>query len=142
MITLPPSANTINHVDAKTEINAADLLREASATAYRFSELQLLQHLKTYLGRPLIAHITGVADANTVSRWSSGKACPDRATWERLRTLATVHIALSEIVGSPKSAGQWFTGLNPDLGDQMPADKLRQGQTSQVFAAVRLLAQQ
>ncbi len=76
---------------------------------------ELVGYLKGYLGRPLIAYITGIADANTVSRWSSGKVDPERATWERLRTLATIHLALTRIVGSPESAGQWFTGWNPDL---------------------------
>jgi len=118
-----------------------ELLRAASAEAYRMSGPDLVQHLKRYLGRPLIAHVTKTADANTVSRWATAKASPDRATWERLRTLGTVHLAVTRIVGSAESAGQWLTGVNPDLG-RMPADELREGNVGNVFAAVRLLAQQ
>ena len=120
---------------------ANSLLQAAHREAYHLTESDLIQYLKHILGRPLIAHITGIADANTVSRWSSGRARPDRTVWERLRTVATIHIAISEIVKSPASAAQWFTGTNPYLGDKMPADELRAGHDAAVFAAVRDLAQ-
>ena len=121
--------------------DADSLLQAAHREAYHVSESDLIQYLNYILGRPLIAHITGISDANTVSRWSSGRARPDRTVWERLRTVATIHIAISEIVKSPASAAQWFTGTNPCLGDKMPADELRAGHDAAVFAAVRDLAQ-
>jgi len=121
--------------------DADSLLQAAHREAYHLSESDLIQYLKGILGRPLIAHITGIADANNVSRWASGRARPDRGVWERLRTVATLHIAISEIVKSPTSAAQWFTGTNPYLGDKMPADELRAGHDAMVFAAVRDLAQ-
>ena len=132
MITTP----TLDH-----RTNADSLLQAAHREAYHLTESDLIQYLKHILGRPLIAHITGIANANTVSRWSSGKARPDRTVWERLRTIATIHIAISEIVKSPTSAAQWFTGTNPCLRDKMPADELRAGHDAAVFAAVRDLAQ-
>jgi hypothetical protein len=128
-------------VSSSVDLAPGDLLRAANAEAYRMPGPELVGYLKGYLGRPLIAYMTGIADANTVSRWSSGKVDPERATWERLRTLATIHLALTRIVGSPESAGQWFTGWNPDL-ERSPADELRDGNVGNVFAAVRLLAQQ
>jgi hypothetical protein len=48
---------------------------------------------------------------------------------------------LSAIVGSTTSAAQWFTGINPNLDDKMPADELRDGHDAAVFAAVRDFAQ-
>jgi hypothetical protein len=111
------------------------------APAYLLSETDLIGYLKRVLGRPLIAHVTGTADANNVSRWASGRARPDRVVWERLRTLATLHIALTAIVGSESSGAQWFTGANPSLGFKMPADELRAGNVAPVFAAARDLAQ-
>jgi hypothetical protein len=89
----------------------------------------------------LSAATLGTADANNVSRWASGRSSPDRAVWERLRTLATLHIALTAIVGSESSGAQWFTGANPSLGFKMPADELRADNDAPVFAAVRDLAQ-
>jgi RES domain len=97
---------------------ADELLRAAHRQAYLLSETDLIGYLKRVLGRPLIAHVTGTADANNVSRWASGRARPDRAVWERLRTLATLHIALTAIVGSESSSAQWFTGQpQPRLQD-------------------------
>ena len=61
--------------------------------------------------------------------------------WERLRTLATLHIALTAIIGSESSAAQWFTGANPNLDFTMPADELRAGNVAPVFAAARDLAE-
>jgi len=119
---------------------ADDLLRAAHREAYHLDERALVQYLKEVLGRPLIAHITGIADANNVSRWASGRARPDRGVWERLRTVATLHIALSAIVGST-SAAQWFTGANPNLDFKMPADELRANHDAAVFAAARDLAE-
>jgi hypothetical protein len=120
---------------------ADELLRAAHRQAYLLSETDLIGYLKRVLGRPLIAHVTGTADANNVSRWASGRARPDRVVWERLRTLATLHIALTAIVGSESSGAQWFTGANPSLGFKMPADELRAGNVAPVFAAARDLAQ-
>lgn len=121
---------------------ADEVLRAAHREAYRLEEQELVRYLKGTLGRPLIAHITGIADANNVSRWSSGRARPDRAVWERLRTAATLQLALTAIVGSPTSAAQWFTGANPSLRDKIPADELRDGHYTAVFAAVRDIAEQ
>lgn len=118
-----------------------DLLRAAHKQAYHFTESELVGYLKHALGRPLIAHVTHTADANNVSRWASGRARPDRSTWERLRTLATIHMALTAIVGSETSAAQWFTGANPNLDFRMPADDLREGRVAEVFAAVKDLAE-
>jgi len=120
---------------------ADDLLRAAHREAYHLGEQELVRYLKGVLGRPLIAHITGIADANSVSRWAAGRARPDRGVWERLRTIATIHIALSAIVGSTTSAAQWLTGANPNLDLKMPADELRDGHDAAVFAAVRDLTE-
>ncbi len=117
-----------------------DALRTAHRQAYRLSEKELVDYLKAHLGRPLIAHVTRTLDANNVSRWASGRARPDRAVWERLRTLATLHAAVTAIIGSAASAAQWFSGANPDLDFKMPADELRDRHDAAVFSAVRNLA--
>jgi hypothetical protein len=136
MIATSPATPLIEYTESTDE-----LLRAAHRAAYHLAEPDLVQYLKGVLGRPLIAHMTGNADANNVSRWASGRTRPERGVWERLRTVATLHFALSAIVRSPTSAAQWFTGANPNLEDKMPADELRDGHDGAVFAAVRDLAQ-
>ena len=120
---------------------APDVMLAAYAQAYRLDGRELVTYLKDALGRPLVAYIAGIADANNVSRWASGRANPDARIWNRLRSVATVHIALSAIVGSRESAAQWLTGANPRLGFKMPVDALRDGNDAEVFAAVRDFAE-
>ena len=118
-----------------------ELIQAAHRKAYSLGEKELAIYLKGVLGRPLIAYITNTADPNSVTRWSTGKANPDRGTWEQLRTLATIHIALTAILESETSAAQWFTGANPFLDFQMPSEELRKGNVTVVYAAVRNLAE-
>ncbi len=121
---------------------ADDILRAAQAAAYAMKEIELVEHLKISLGRPMVAFVTRTKGANTVSRWASGRAYPDRDVWERMRTLAMVHFAIMRIVGgSGATAAQWLVGANPDLDGVMPVAALRDHHDRAVFAAVRHLAQ-
>ncbi len=133
------SSTPESEYEAKT---GDDILRAAQSAAYALDEIELVKYLKGCLGRPLVAFVTKTAGANTVSRWASGRVRPDREVWERMRTLALVHLAVKHIVGgSATTAAQWLVGANPTLDGVMPAAELREHHDRAVFSAVRMLAQ-
>ena len=95
----------------------------------------LLQEL---LSRRLTAYISGVDSGKTVARWASGQVTEIRnqETEQRLRTAyEIVRLLLGQ--DSPQTVRAWFIGLNPQLGDESPAQALHDGDLKEALAAAR-----
>lgn len=106
--------------------------------AIRASLSEIAQLLQQVLSRRLAAYIAGVREGKTVGRWANGEVTEirDRATEDRLRV--AYEIALLLLQGdSPQVVRAWFIGLNPQLGDEAPAELLREGRLKDVLAAAR-----
>lgn len=116
------------------------LAAEAHSFAYRHNHKEIVDYLREQLGRPVVARLTGTADANNVTRWANGTAKPEAAKFHKMRAAAQIHFMLKQIFGSDESAGDWFTGYNTALDGQLPVDLIRDGSIDRVFSAVRLLA--
>ena len=86
-------------------------------------------------GQAKLARLLGV-DSSTVSRWAHG-AAPEPEQASRVDALEFVRAEARRILGTAGSA-KWLKGLDPRLGDQRPADLLRQGR---VFEVVRALSE-
>ncbi len=125
----------------RARIDVDELIRRSYRRAHDLDDTVLVNLLKHNLGRPIVARITNTADPNTVSRWVSGRAKPEAETRARMRTAATVLLAVEELVGSISSAADWLTGKNPSLSFQMPAIALSEGRDAEVYSALREIAE-
>lgn len=123
------------------QIDVDELVRRSYRRAHNLTDIELVNFLKHNLGRPIVARITNTADPNTVSRWASGRAKPEVEIRVRMRTAATMLLAVEELVGSVSSAADWLTGANPSLGFQMPAIALSEGRDADVYSALREIAE-
>lgn len=92
--------------------------------------------LSDLLGAKLVAYITD-ADDTTVRRWCSGANAPRDAAERRM--LAASHIAhmLLEAGDATHTVRAWFMGMNPQLGDETPADVIRTDRPREALAAAR-----
>ena len=87
-------------------------------------------------GGPLVARVTNVRFANTVTRWERGTE-PDRYALNRMQLVATLLLALEEAFDDPGGAARWLTLDNPSLGFRAPIDALAEGALGDVFAIAR-----
>jgi hypothetical protein len=94
--------------------------REAQALAFP----ELVRRLSAVLGKKLTAYIAGVNDVRAVDRWISGSESYGKAE-QRLRLAYHVAAMLSEHDRDTVVQG-WFSGINPELGDRVPARVLRE----------------
>jgi hypothetical protein len=94
--------------------------------------------LQEMLSRRLTAYIAGVGDGKTVSRWTTGEVAEirDHATEQRLRTAYEIARLLLEY-DSAQTVKAWFIGLNPQLGDESPAEAIHDGRLKESLAAAR-----
>jgi hypothetical protein len=122
-------------------IDVDELIRRSYRRAHELDDVALVSLLKVNLGRPIVARITNTSDPNTVSRWGSGRATPESETRARMRSAATVLLAVEELVGSIGSAADWLTGKNPSLNFEMPAIALSDGRDAEVYSALREIAE-
>jgi hypothetical protein len=99
-----------------------DLLAYREATTLEFSKL--VTELTAILGKKLTAYIASVKDARAVERWMAGSE-PYKGVEERLR-LAYRLAKMIRNQEEPRVVQAWFTGLNPELNDRMPARLLRE----------------
>jgi hypothetical protein len=99
----------------------------------------LARYLKAELGRPLVARVTNVHFANTVTRWTRGTE-PNRYALNRMQMAATILIALESSFEEPHGAARWIALDNPNLGFRAPIDALGDGEFSDVFALARAYA--
>jgi len=86
----------------------------------------IVQSLREFLGVRLVAYIGGVKSARQVSAWAEGKGEPGERDRERLRHAYHAAALLRERYDST-TVQSWFKGMNPALGDQAPAQMLREG---------------
>ena len=99
-----------------------DLLAYREATTLDFSKL--VTELAAILGKKLTAYIASVKDTRAIERWMSGSA-PYKGVDERLRFAYRLAKMISDHEGQ-RVVQAWFTGLNPELGDRVPARLLRE----------------
>jgi len=99
-----------------------DLLAYREATTLDFSKL--ITELTTILGKKLTAYIASVKDTRAIERWMTGSE-PYKGVDERLRLTYRLAKMISDHEG-PRVVQAWFTGLNPELGDRVPARLLRE----------------
>ncbi|HXX82910.1 MAG TPA: hypothetical protein VEN29_02895 [Casimicrobiaceae bacterium] len=86
------------------------------------------------------ADVTNVLNVRpeTVSRWNEGKALPHTSTESQLIELEFVVDKLADIY-EPHHARFWLFSRQRLLQDRIPADRLQQGRTDEVLAAVNQL---
>ncbi len=107
------------------------------ATTLEFSKL--VKELTTIIGKKLTAYIASVKDTRAIDRWMAGSD-PYKEVEERLRFA----YRLAKMIGDherPRVVQAWFTGLNPELKDRVPARLLRdedvEGVGPELLGAVR-----
>ena len=98
----------------------------------KFSEL--VARLVNLVGRKLTAYVGGVKDVRAVDRWIEGSE-PYGDAEQRLRLMFQVVRTLSDH-DSPKVVQAWLIGVNPELGDRVPARLLREGDLTVVAPEV------
>ena len=84
-----------------------------------------------------LAEALGV-DRAQVKRWREGRTRPDPENADRIVGLDAVIELLSGYL-EPTSIPKWLFGINGHLGDRRPIDLLRQGNLSEVIAAIEAL---
>ena len=94
----------------------------------------MLQSLRSSLGAPLTAALTGVSSVGDVSDWIAGRARVDSRTEQRLKDAYRVTQALLE-VESPETVRAWLLGMNPLLDDRAPAAVLPEDPGAVIRAA-------
>ena len=99
-----------------------DLLAYREATTLEFSKL--VTEFTAILGKKLTAYIASVKDTRAIERWMAGSE-PYKGVDERLRLAYRLAKVISDHDG-PRVVQAWFTGLNPELGDRVPARLLRE----------------
>ena len=84
-----------------------------------------------------VAEALGV-DRAQVKRWREGRTEPGPENADRIVALdATVELLSGYL--EPGSIPKWLNGVNAHLGDRRPIDLLRQGNLSDVIAAIEAL---
>lgn len=99
-----------------------DLLAYREATTLELSKL--VTELAAILGKKLTAYIASVKDTRAIERWMADSE-PYKGVDERLRLAYRLAKVISDHEG-PRVVQTWFTGLNPELGDRVPARLLRE----------------
>jgi hypothetical protein len=115
-------------------------VRDASAEAHRRTVEASIKDIAAFLqevfGQKLVAHMAGVSETRTVSRWVSGETPPRPANEERLRQAYYI-FRLLNTEESPHTVRAWFVGLNPQLDDESPASAIREGRARDVLVAAK-----
>jgi hypothetical protein len=99
---------------------------------------EMARELQQDLGQRLVAYVTE-SSSKTVGRWASGANEPHDQAEGRLRALYRTMLILRE--EPPETIRAWLTSPNPDLGDDVPAEVLREGQATRVFRAAQAFMQ-
>jgi uncharacterized protein (DUF2384 family) len=77
-------------------------------------------------------------DRAQVKRWREGRTEPSPTNADRIVGLDTAVELLSGYL-EPTSVAKWLMGMNAHLGDRRPIDLLREGNLSDVIAAIEAL---
>ena len=92
--------------------------------------------LQEVVGQRLVAYVTGSRSNKTVARWASGDNEPQPEGQSKLRSLYRTVLIL-EARESAEAIRAWLTSANPDLGDEVPAEVLRDENPVRVFHAAQ-----
>lgn len=92
--------------------------------------------LQELTGQRLVAYVTSSRANKTVARWATGDNTPNPESKDRLRALYRTVLIL-EAQEPAETIRAWLTSSNPILGDEVPADVLRDGDPVRVFHAAR-----
>lgn len=114
------------------------MAQQAHVQSMRTPVGEIAGSLQDLLSRRVTAYIAGVKDTKTVGRWVNGDVTDIRAldVERRLRTAYTISQMLLE-VDSARTVKAWFVSLNPYLGDETPAEAIREGREKEAMAAAR-----
>lgn len=119
--------------------SAGQIRSAAHRRAVQIDVVSIVEFLAENLGTGLVALIAGV-DVKTAQRWNRDPARQPREVSERrLRAAYQVFQELLPIEASV-TIRAWFMGMNPQLGDQAPAEVIAQDQYREVLAAARSFA--
>lgn len=108
----------------------------AHGASIRTPPAELAGYLQEMLGQKLVAHIVGIKDPKDVGRWARASRPPSKGNQKQLRDLSMIVRLLLDHEAQP-TVRAWLTGMNPQLGDEAPADLLRAGRVREVMAAAR-----
>lgn len=104
---------------------------------------EIVIQLREMIGVRLVAYIGRVKAARSVTAWAEGIAQPGEVDRERLRHTFYAAALLRERYDT-STVQSWFKGMNPALGDQAPAQVLREGDpladAREVIAAAKSFA--
>jgi Protein of unknown function (DUF2384) len=92
--------------------------------------------LQALVGQRLVAFVTGSRSNKTVARWASGDNHPQLQVEAKLRDLYRTVLIL-QATEPPDTIRAWMTSANPYLGDEVPAEVLREGNAVRVFHAAQ-----
>lgn len=111
-----------------------DVHRKATITPIN----EITRKLEQVLSRRLTAVIAGVKDGKTIARWASDDTTEIQYNKEqRLRMTFQIVLLLLGSQDSPQMVKAWFIGLNPQLGDESPAEVIRKGQLQEAWNAAQ-----
>lgn len=108
----------------------------AHQAATRTAIDEIAGFLQETLGQSLVAHMTAQASPKTVGRWARGERQPRSDAEKKLRVAFQVFQLLTSRE-SAHTARAWFIGLNPQLGDEAPAEAIREGRLKEVWVAAK-----
>ena len=100
---------------------------------------EIARTLEQVLSRRLTAVIVGIKDGKTIARWATGEIEEIRSKEieQRLRMTYQIVLLLLRSQDSQQTVKAWFIGLNPQLGDESPAEAIRNGRLKEAWAASR-----
>jgi hypothetical protein len=117
--------------------NVAPFTERAHRAAITASAAEMAATLQEILSRRVTAHLAGVQDGKTISRWANGESTiRDADTERRVRTAYEI-VRLLEGSESPAAIRAWFISLEPRLGDRLPMDVIRDGELKDALYAAR-----
>lgn len=91
----------------------------------------VVDDLRKILGAKLVAYIAGVTETRTVREWAEAIRSPAPSAEERLRLAHRIATLIGQSEGE-QIVPTWFQGMNPLVGDRVPARMLREDDFSDV----------
>jgi len=104
---------------------------DAHKRSIHASFAELVEELAQILGKKLTAYIAGVKETRVIDRWIREGVSPYGDAESRVRLAYHIAKTLSKH-DSPRVVQAWFTGLNPELEDRIPARLLKEEDVHQV----------
>jgi hypothetical protein len=99
----------------------------------------MAMRLQELLGQRLVAFCVGVRSSKLIGRWATEEELPTQDQRRLILDLYAITEELRKVAGD-STIRAWFTGMNPDLGDEAPAEVFREGNRQSVRDAARTFA--